>query len=662
MQKIPVGGFDQSAYYITKQGDADDTIRQILNSIKPDQEQIFGDVETAPKIGWEQDYCNRNIEKELQPGLDPYKSAIRLYQIGFRDHIYLYDLFALNDLTLLRTLMQHEDIWSWWYNGKFDYKQSIINADIVISNIVDFQTGAKLLNFPKSEWALADMYLYFCHEKLDKSQQKSYWSTPVLSEQQLTYAAIDIAAMMRMRAPFVAEIKKRRLWKAFSIECGAIQPTGEFELNGSLLDCEITPFEDSPLYVPAHTKTMRAKDTEVTELGHDLLLGLGQHMPQATFEGMTPNINLKSNKQLLDLLQRAGADIEGTSKRELKLKALNHPLTAGVLAFRKATKLLDSYGEKSLFRFVHPITKRIHATFHHLFGPKTYRYSSAKPNLQQVPRDKSCRAWFTAMHNWKIVIADYSAIEMLGAGVVAKDARLLEMFRRKVELGRKRRRGELVTEEEDRLADPHYVTSTIITGKPILDIVKNDRQNAKPANFGLIYGMSPDNFRVYAFVEYGVVFTQQESRDIHAAFFSHAGYEGLNQWHKDSQNFYKNTPSVYTLAGYDIPLDYNAEFDSFGGPAALNYQVQNPCAAGNKRGLALLWKMCRPWMNLAQRWTGPMLVRTVHDENHLEAPDSMVEEAKDMLERAMTEGMNKVINRDDLVFVEASAGQTWAAK
>jgi DNA polymerase I-like protein with 3'-5' exonuclease and polymerase domains len=174
--------------------------------------------------------------------------------------------------------------------------------------------------------------------------------------------------------------------------------------------------------------------------------------------------------------------------------------------------------------------------------------------------------------------------------------------------------------------------------------------------------MSWKKFRVYAFVEYGVRFTEDESKFIRERFFSQEAYHGLSLWHQDTKVRYKDVPIVTTIAGYQIPLEYNGEYDSFAGPAALNYQVQNPCAAGNKRALHLLWKELRGYMHKKDRWTGPMLCRTVHDENHIESPASMSDVSCRLLERCMTDGMNKVFRRDDLVSVEAASGQSWADK
>ena len=634
----------KSCWYVTEQADADAVAAQVLNEIKPNEEQIYADTETCTQEKWRHQW---KVKSQIyKPGLDPFKSRVRLLQLGWRDQIWVIDLFRVSDVSKLRSLLESDDIWKWFVNGKFDYKHLAWDQDIILSNMVDMMAGAKLLNMDSANMqALAYHYL---GRTLHKEVRITDWSVPDLTDEQLEYAADDIATMMQLRVPLVSDLKKRSLWGAFSTECGALAPAGEMELNGTKLSRE------------AHAIKI-AKTVDRREVLREQIIDrLEPFLPQMCLEGMKVGVNLKSPQKLLAVLQKAGLDIEGTSKAELKLKALDHPVTADVLEFKKCDKMISSFGP-GLLEFIHPETGRTHPNFHGLFTT-TFRFSCSDFNMQQIPRDKECRAWFVPNEGWKIVMADYAAIEMLGAGVAAKDAKLLEIFRRKLRFILAKRRGEKVDKVEEYEADPHYVTAVIITGKIITDILKKERQNAKPANFGFLYGMSWKKFRLYAFLEYGVTFTDKEAQLIRMKFFSGEGYPGLERWHRLTKSQYKDVAVVRTLAGYEIPLEYNSEYDSFAGPAALNYQVQNPCAAGNKKAMAKMWKRNRSYMRKALRWTGPMLVRTIHDENHLECPAHMAEDACRGLEEDMKTGMDAIFRADDLVSVEASAGDSWADK
>ena len=637
MQKINISASSRKCWYVQSQAEADQVLSRVLNEMKPSEEQIFLDTETCSQERWKHEFTNKSLL--YKPGLDPFKSSVRLLQLGWRDTIWIFDMFHIKDRTKMRLLLEHDDLWTWIHNGKFDYKHCAWDLDIIISNIACMLAAAKVLGHdPAHLNYLAQHYL---NRTLRKENQVSDWSVPELTPEQLAYAGEDIDVMMDLREPMVRDLKKRGLWSAFSIETQALAPTGEMEINGT------------KIHTARHKATIDRKMQEGADLRTNLITMLAPHIPQMTFPGMQVGINLGSHQKLLDVLQRAGLDITGTSKEQLKLHALDHPVTPLLLAYKKTDKMVSGFG--SLPDAIHPVTGRTHPTFEGLFT-STFRFSSSKYNIQQIPRDEECRAWFVPEDGWKIVMADYSAIEMVGGAVVSKDEKLLDIFRRKLKLSK------CATEEERRACDPHYVTATIITGKILTEIIKKERQDAKPANFGLLYGMSWKGFRIYAFVEYGVMFTEAEAKQIRQRYFSPLGYAGLGRWHAVSKERYRDVPVVHTIAGYQLALSYNTEYDSFAGPASLNYQVQNPCAAGNKRALAMLHKRYRAYMHRATRGTGPMLVRTIHDENHLEAPERMAEDARLALEQDMKAGMDKVFKCDDLVFVEAHTGDSWADK
>lgn len=644
MRRIRLLSSDREAVYVTDQVDANRIWGETLNEIRPSEEQIFLDTETCARPEWKHEWGIKNIP--YQPGLDPYKSRIRLVQLGFRDRIYVCDMFHLRDVSKLRTLIESFDIWKWMISGKFDYKHLLVDLDIVLANIADMMAGAKLLNFDAAN--LKAIVAHYLGRQITKEEQKSDWSIPDLSDNQLSYAADDIGLMMDVRDPLVKDLKRRKLWVPFFVECNGIPPAAEMEINGTGLN--------RVKHAAKIDKTL-ARGADLREEIIDMLEPV---LPQLSLPGMKTGVNLGSPQKLLGLLQSLGLDIESTCKAELKLKALDHPVTEKILEFKKCDKLVGSFGEP-LLNLIHPVTKRLHPNFHGLFT-KTFRFSSSDPNVQQIPRDPECREWFEPPDGFKIVMADYAAIEFLGAGVAGRDQRILEIFRRKLKLIEAKRRGEKIDNRDERLADPHYVTAQMVTDKDILEIIKDERQDAKPVNFGYIYGQMPKGFRIFAFVQYGRRFTIDQCYDIRNKFFSPQMYGGLDRWHRNTKNMYRDVGLVTTMSGYQIPLSYNSDFDSFAGPSALNYQVQNPCAVGNKRALALLWKRYRPYMNKAMRWKGPMLVRTVHDENHLEAPDHMSEDARIALECDMKAGMDKVFGADDLVSVEATIGNSWADK
>ena len=81
----------------------------------------------------------------------------------------------------------------------------------------------------------------------------------------------------------------------------------------------------------------------------------------------------------------------------------------------------------------------------------------------------------------------------------------------------------------------------------------------------------------------------------------------------------------------------------------LNLPIQGSAAEGLKEALALLVN------SIKETWK---LVAIVHDEILLEVPTDDAEEAKEVLENCMIEGMKKII-RDIPVIVETSISNNW---
>ena len=117
---------------------------------------------------------------------------------------------------------------------------------------------------------------------------------------------------------------------------------------------------------------------------------------------------------------------------------------------------------------------RLHTTFNQT-GAATGRLSSSNPNLQNIPirteLGREIRAAFVPRPGWKLIIADYSQIELRLLAHMSRDAVLVEAFRN----------GE----------DIHTRTAAEVFGVPPLMITPEQRRNAKAVNFGIVYGQTP---------------------------------------------------------------------------------------------------------------------------------------------------------------------------
>ena len=146
-------------------------------------------------------------------------------------------------------------------------------------------------------------------------------------------------------------------------------------------------------------------------------------------------------------------------------------------------KLLDAFGEGLLDR-INPVTGRLHTSFL-LAGARTGRLASAGPNIQQMPKSKSkdFRRIFVAPPGQLFLALDYNQIELRAAAEFVSDwcgqpSILQQAF-------------------ADGL-DAHTATAQRMTGKNRPeDVTPEERQAAKPCNFGLLYRMGDRGFFNY---------------------------------------------------------------------------------------------------------------------------------------------------------------------
>lgn len=156
----------------------------------------------------------------------------------------------------------------------------------------------------------------------------------------------------------------------------------------------------------------------------------------------------------------------------------------------------------------------LHSNFN-MHGTVTGRTSSNDVNLQQIPRNKKLKSIFRSRNpEWELVQMDYSQLELRFAGIVANVSKMKESYRQGKDL--------------------HYEMASQVTGKPINQITKVERTQAKAANFGFLYGMQAKSFVEYALATYGVTVTQEEAILIRENFFQM--YPELETYYADVHN------------------------------------------------------------------------------------------------------------------------------
>src|SRR3954462_685682 len=161
-----------------------------------------------------------------------------------------------------------------------------------------------------------------------------------------------------------------------------------------------------------------------------------------------------------------------TAADVLEELAADYPIVRKVLEYRQLTKLKGTYVD-ALPELIDPADGRLHTSFNQT-GAATGRLSSSNPNLQNIPirtaLGREIRAAFVPREGWKLLVADYSQIELRLLAHMSEDPLLLDAFRT----------GE----------DIHTRTAAEVMGVPPLMVTPEARRDAKAVNFGIVYGIS----------------------------------------------------------------------------------------------------------------------------------------------------------------------------
>lgn len=268
-------------------------------------------------------------------------------------------------------------------------------------------------------------------------------------------------------------------------------------------------------------------------------------------------------------------------------------------------------------------------------------HNSSNPNMQQVARE--LKPAFVPRPGYVMMEADYSQIELRVAAMVSGCSPMIEAFQRGDDL--------------------HRLFGARLANRDRLeDVTAEERQKAKSANFGLLYGMGAEGFQAYAEDAYGVEMSLEEAFQVHRAFFEM--WPGLTDWHAAQRNFafrhgyvispigrVRRLPKIWSsnrqLAGEAERQAINAPVQGLGSDIM---QIAASSIEGTLAGHSAV--------------KGANIVATVHDSIEVELQEDRWEEvARECLDR-MTEGVIPVLERLGMevtvpLAAEAAVGYTW---
>ena len=143
----------------------------------------------------------------------------------------------------------------------------------------------------------------------------------------------------------------------------------------------------------------------------------------------------------------------------------------------------------------------IHTSFKQ-HGTVTGRFSSTKPNLQQMPRGSKIRKLFVAGTGHVLIVADYDQIELRCLAKEANERNMIDTFLRGVDI--------------------HKAAAASMYRIALESVDDNMRQTGKTANFGTAYGAGPERIAAVAGVPV------KEGEKFLERYY--AGFPGLLPW------------------------------------------------------------------------------------------------------------------------------------
>jgi DNA polymerase-1 len=412
----------------------------------------------------------------------------------------------------------------------------------------------------------------------------------------------------------IERLKSEDLVRCAQLEFECVLPVAAIELSG--------------IYLDEHRwrEQLVVVEKRRAQLAEELQEMLAEESAQGSFFGpQRVDINIDSHVQLTRALKRLNVPVpDSTRNWKLQPLAADYPVVAKLLEYRTVQKALTSYGENILSE-INPTTGRIHADFRQIGAP-TGRMACTNPNIQQVPHAIEYRRCFRAPEGRKLIISDYSQIELRILADFTGDQGFIDAF--------------------NSGADLHRVTAAQVFGVKLEDVTAEQRSFAKRLNFGVVYGIGAQRFATMTGL------SQTESEDILRRYFS--TYRALDNWLRDAaRQAVRERTAPRTVAGRLARFRFDTEDRqavSLAQRNGKNSPIQGSSADILKRALRLLHDKLRD--------TSACVVNIVHDEIVVEADAAQAAEIAKVVEDAMCAAGEEYVKRVP-VKVETEVADEW---
>lgn len=316
-----------------------------------------------------------------------------------------------------------------------------------------------------------------------------------------------------------------------------------------------------------------------------------------------------------------------TDAAELEKLVDVHPIIPVLLEYREVSKLKNGFTEM-LLELVEPTSNRIHTTYEQTTAA-TGRLSSIAPNLQNIPirgeLGRQIRRAFIAPSGYVLLSADYSQIELRVLAHLSQDETFLLAF--------------------DQGHDFHATIAAKVYGVDLADVTSQMRNQVKQFSYGIAYGMST----------FGVSQRLGVEMDVAASFVEayYAQFPKVKEFlaaQVDQARIDGFTTTMFGRRRYLPELSSsNFRLRALGERMALNTPIQGSAADIMKKAM----------LDVDERLRKQPIARmllTVHDELVFEVPVEKLQQARALIEEAMTQAADL---RCGLI-VDVHVGPNWA--
>lgn len=615
-------------------------------------------------------------------GLDPKTGSILLVSLTNDAGTWVIDLSPHTGLSLtpdvIAELRRILDTFVINHNITFDYKWLYWHTGIEIQNMTDTMVNEQILTAGKfiptmgkdGQFSLAAVAGRRLGIQLDKESRLEFinYTGEPLSEQAFKYAGEDTQCLKTIFDQQYAEIIANNLEATWKLENSLLPVTATMELQGVMIDKKALKRLEKPIQRYIDTCYRILQDLIIAGGGADrIVFGETYHA-----------VNVSSKDQMIRAFNLLGIDVDSLAAKTLlkwdlradkvSLRILEDLLQADEADIGEAIEHFGGYdnpylrayafytgAEKILGTYVLGLQEKIQSDgrfypwFRQCGARATGRYSS---NAQQIPKndklerlglkDLSIRECIVAPKGRKLIIADFSAIELVILADASGDMRLAhEILHGDIHI--------VVTKEV--LGQFFPIAREITDENKKKSPFSNLRDFSKTFSYGIAYGVTGKNIADQATIKLagmGLKLTVEQ------------GNQGIQYWKRvfrQAGDYLDESAHMAVTKGYTTSLMgrrrwYDLEYiraNKYAFFAAQregsNQRIQSTSADMTK----LAMRYCFDSLDRKRA----NMVLSIHDEIVLESDEDYAEEAAQILKASMERAGRAILkNLGDAVIVK----------